>query len=202
MEEIWKDIYYYDFIKSEWIDYRGLYQVSNKGRVKSLLNENSKNQYKEERIMKPVKRGNYFRVQLCKNGKDKKFAIHRLVAFMFIPNPLNKTQINHIDENTFNNNDSNLEWCTPSENINHGTRNERVSEKLSIAVVGVNIKDDSIIRFDGTRKAKGFDSSKISQCCKGKRKTHKGYKWYYEKDYLSMATLSEAELETIGTCND
>ena len=35
MEE-WKDIYYFDYTKSEWIDYRGLYQVSNKGRIKSL----------------------------------------------------------------------------------------------------------------------------------------------------------------------
>ena len=36
----------------------------------------------------------------------------------------------------------------------------------------------------------------------GNRKTHKGYKWYYLDDYLNMTTLSEADMETIGTCND
>lgn len=34
--EEWKDIYYFDYIKNEWVDYRGLYQVSSEGRVKSL----------------------------------------------------------------------------------------------------------------------------------------------------------------------
>ena len=36
MEEIWKDIYYVDSITGELVDYRGLYQVSNLGRVKQL----------------------------------------------------------------------------------------------------------------------------------------------------------------------
>ena len=52
MEEIWKDIYYVDNINNEIIDYRGLYQISNLGRIKSLNNKKSKNQYKKERILK------------------------------------------------------------------------------------------------------------------------------------------------------
>lgn len=37
---------------------------------------------------------------------------------------------------------------------------------------------------------------------RGQRKSHKGYKWYYLEDYLNMAILSEANTETVGTCND
>ena len=36
MEEIWRDIYFYNKPTEEWIDYRGIYQVSNLGRIKSL----------------------------------------------------------------------------------------------------------------------------------------------------------------------
>ena len=53
----------------------------------------------------------------CINGKNMQF--HRIVANTFIPNPLNKPCINHIDGNKNNNNISNLEWCTHSENTIH-----------------------------------------------------------------------------------
>ena len=51
------------------------------------------------------------------NGHPRR--IHRLIAENFIPNPLNKPCVNHIDGNKLNNNISNLEWCTQSENVKH-----------------------------------------------------------------------------------
>ena len=64
----------------------------------------------------------YLYVDLYKNGKRKRFYIHRLVAETFISNPENKPYINHIDGNPKNNNVSNLEWCTPLENVEHASK--------------------------------------------------------------------------------
>jgi hypothetical protein len=49
-------------------------------------------------------------------------SIHRLVAMAYIPNPLNKPDVNHKDSNRSNNHVSNLEWCTKSENSLHSFR--------------------------------------------------------------------------------
>ena len=114
MEEIWKD-------KK---DYEGLYQVSNLGRAKSLIN--NKGQYREK-ILKHNIRNGYPSVTLCKNKKLKSFTIHRLVAEAFIPNPNNLPCVNHKDENRLNNFFNNLEWCTYSYNINYGTGLKRRS---------------------------------------------------------------------------
>ena len=190
MKEIWKDIFYVDNRNNEIIDYRGLYQVSNFGNVKNI---------KTNKILKPRKdKDGYLDVSLNKRH----FRVHRLVAYMFIENnnPKLFNIVNHKDENVSNNNANNLEWCDDKYNSNYGTRNKRISE----CIVGVNIKNNEIIKFYGMREAErnGFNHGNISECYRGKRKSHKGYKWYYLKDYLNMATLSEADLETYGTCND
>ena len=54
-----------------------------------------------------------------KDGKRKSLKVHRLVAISFIPNPMNKPYINHIDGNPINNCVENLEWCTQHENVVH-----------------------------------------------------------------------------------
>ena len=112
--EIWKDIK----------GYEGLYQVSNMGRIKSLGN----NKTRKEKILslKPSNNG-YIKVYLCKNGKQKPFSVHRLVAQAFLPNPDNLPEVNHIDENKENNHVKNLEWCDRKYNMTYGTRNERAS---------------------------------------------------------------------------
>ena len=70
------------------------------------------------------------KVYLSKNGKTKAEYVHRLVALAFIPNPDNKPQVNHKDENKQNNYVDNLEWATCKENVNYGTRSTRQSETI------------------------------------------------------------------------
>lgn len=64
----------------------------------------------------------YLYVDLYKNNKSTKRYIHRLVASAFIPNPEGKPYVNHKDGNTKNNNVTNLEWCTPLENVEHASK--------------------------------------------------------------------------------
>lgn len=97
------------------IIYRGIetdYFVSIKGNVWNQRLKSMISQFK-------CSSGNYLAVHIFINGIDYKCMVHRLVAKAFIPNPENKPQVNHKDANTFNNNCSNLEWCTAKENINH-----------------------------------------------------------------------------------
>ena len=65
----------------------------------------------------------YFKVNLFINGKEKTFLVHRLVALAYIPNPLNKSQVNHINGDKSCNMYHNLEWVTPKENVRHAWDN-------------------------------------------------------------------------------
>ena len=125
--EVWKDI----------PDYEGLYQVSNLGRIKSL----NFNKTGKEKIMKPRTGNRYYMIALWKNGIRKDYLLHRIIAETFIPNPQNKPFINHKDENCFNNSINNLMWCTHKENMNWGTRNERISKANKGKVIPKNIRE-------------------------------------------------------------
>lgn len=105
MKEIWKSI----------IDYPN-YEISNFGRVKRTP---SYFRSLSGILIPQLSNNGRFRVPLCKNGKYKKFLIHRLVAIAFIPNINKLPEVNHIDGNPKNNIVSNLEWCTRSENMLH-----------------------------------------------------------------------------------
>ena len=113
------------------------YQVSNLGRLMSL---NYRNTGRAE-LMTPSDNGHgYLQVHLFKDGKYKTCNVHRLVAETFLENPDNLPQVNHKDENKTNNfvflnedgsvdkEKSNLEWKSPKDNCNHGTRNERIAK--------------------------------------------------------------------------
>lgn len=166
--EIWKDIEGFEG-----------HQVSNFGRIKSLNYRRTG----EERILKPGKnRGGYLFVILCKNGKQKLFLVHCLVAKAFIPNPNNWTQINHLDENKENNCVDNLEWCTAKYNSNFGTRTERVAKKLSLPIIATVIATGEVEFYPSAKEA-GIKlncySNNITKALKGKLKTSCKRTWKY-----------------------
>lgn len=151
--------------------------MSNYGRIKKLPNIILNN--------KPNSKG-YIRVVFTVNGKRKSFAVHRLVAEAFIPNPNNLPEVNHKDENKSNNSVNNLEWCTRSYNNNYGTRNRRVAEKEAISIVQLDFKRNLIRKWNSIREASrelNIKSSIIVGCCKKQYKSGKGFIWEYETDY-------------------
>lgn len=167
MEEIWKDIE----------GFEGVYQVSNLGRVKRVTTG---------RVLKPCRiKTAYLQVGLYKQGSASKKLIHRLVAQAFIPNPENKPEVNHIDEGKTNNMASNLEWSTSKENINHGTRNERVSKIKSIPIIAINLKTGESTKFYGLRECArqlGLNHSNITSVLKGRYKQTGGYTFKYKEE--------------------
>lgn len=164
MEEIWKNVVGYPN-----------YQISNMGNVKSLNYNNTG----KEKILKPFKNyKGYLQVALHQQNKRKFYYVHRLVAMAFIDNPNNLKQINHRDECKTNNNVTNLEWCTPKQNINYGTRNQRVRESNSkqVLCVETGVVYPSVHQI---QRQLGFSRGNISSACNGRLKQAYGHTWKY-----------------------
>ena len=190
--EIWRTPIY----KGEIYDN---YQVSNLGR---LINLNYRRTGKAK-LMEPYEKGRkYLQVSLYKNGKEDWIYVHQLIAETFLPNPENKPCINHKiegdegkkinmvffnEDGSINKEKSTIEWATYEENNNYGTRNQRIFEKttngkLSKPVLQLSLTGELIREYPSIKEAErnGFNHCNICQCCNGKQKTHKGFRWEYK----------------------
>lgn len=176
-------------MKEEWREikgYEGYYEVSNIGNIRSMERYvNSKNKsiaLKKAKSINMSKRGAYISVKLSKENKEKTFSVHRLVALMFIPNPENKLEVNHIDGNKMNNFVGNLEWCTRSENGLHSYKNGLQSGRKGSKHHFTNLREYDIIQmfFDlnkGLTKREisikyGLSYSNICKILRGKTWRH------------------------------
>lgn len=134
--EVWKDIE----------GYEGMYAISNMGRVKSLKRKvkcvgNSSRTISEKIIaIHPFgpDRCAYCVVVLSKNGSQKTFAVHRLVALAFLPAVNGKYCVNHKDLDKTNNRVDNLEWVSHADNSKHA--------KLNGMYIGVSKKNRKEVR--------------------------------------------------------
>lgn len=103
-------------MEEQWKRYYKNYSVSNLGRIR---NDNTNN------IRKLTKNSyGYLRTNITdrKNNTHKEIKIHRAVAELFISNPYNYPQVNHIDGNKENNCVTNLEWVTAAQNTQHAIK--------------------------------------------------------------------------------
>ena len=180
----------------QWLDvvgYEGLYEVSNKGRIRSLfrIRRNGILTKRDEPYYPRFHSGRsgHLSVWLYKNGTGRKWLVHRVVAIAFLQNEDNLPFINHKDEIPYHNNVENIEWCTPAYNNNYGTIRERMRKALlnradlSIPVARIS-SDGSIKEYVSMQEASrinGLPQSNIWQCCNFKRKTCGGYKWTYKQ---------------------
>lgn len=140
-DEIWKDI----------AGHEGRYQVSNMGRVKSLV--------KPYRRMEKVLKGSpnttgYILVQL-QNGKEGRHSllVHRLVMMAFEPREdMSELEVNHKDLDTSNNKLSNLEWMTARENKDHFYASSKFRDNPRTKTTGSNhhlsrLTDDKVLEI-------------------------------------------------------
>ena len=191
MLEIWKTV----IAKGETYDN---YQVSNLGRIMSL---NYRNTGKAELMELSEDTDGYLVVGLSKNGKTDTCKVHRLVAEIFLPNPLNKPQVNHkIDtkegkkinivyineDGSINKEKTTIEWVTAKENINYGTCIQRRAKtntngKKSKPVLQFTLDGEFVREWPSTMECgrNGFKHSGVGACCRGKLPHYKGFKWQY-----------------------
>lgn len=182
MEEIWRNVK----------DYEGLYQVSNTLKIKNSINGEILNPIKDDK--------GYIRYNL--GGKLIYF--HRILGMTF-PELVEWTEgakgktfdvlyINHKDENPLNNNLNNLQWCTPKDNSNWGTRNKRVSVKNGKPVIQYDKYGQFVKEYHSANEAHRqtkIDCSSITACCRGKLHSAGGYIWKYTSECLGDNRHSE-----------
>ena len=186
-KEIWKDIK----------GHKGLYQISNQGRVKSLsrtvMRKNGIALSVRERILQVVV-GNhgYSEVNLSVEGAGKTKRVARLVALHFIPNPENKRTVNHKNGIKTDNRAKKLEWMTDSENNLHAFK--KLGRKAgkpnfgkfgeahhsSKAVLQLDLGGNLVAEHGSQHEAEretGINQTSISRVCLGQRRTAGGFIW-------------------------
>jgi len=180
--ERWEDI----------IDFIGLYQISDHGRLRSkeriIICKNGRFRTIKEAILKPSGfLDEYHTVTLVKDGVCYYFSIHRLVALHFLENPENKPQVNHKDGNKSNNHYLNLEWNTIQENCDHKLNVLKVKfpegalNKLSFSILIIDKNGNQAIDkgIKSIARKYNLDVSGVMRVLKNKQESFNGYKFKY-----------------------
>ena len=198
MEEIWKPV--------PMKGYEDSYLISSFGRLKSFRKSSPK-------ILKGCINSNGYTVYglTSDSGEHKIFYAHRLVATAFIPNPENKPEVDHIVpiSEGGGNEVGNLRWVTSFENTHNVITSRKSSEakrgralnkdhvevlrevNTKDSVVGIHIKTGDIIEFMSSEEARRNGYYHVSACCRGKRGSSGGYKWYYHKEAIIMGLIED-----------
>lgn len=186
----------------EWREIEGMngnYQVSNYGRVRSVDRTfYDKRGYKRRftgKIIKPQNTGKGYQ-QVHISGRA--MYVHRLVATAFLEKLEGCDVVNHKDFDPANNCAENLEWTTIKGNYDYSEKAGRYirtpqwikkqteMQRLAVArpVFGISITDGTRIEYSVIEHSKydGFAPTHIGECCKGHRKSHKGYYWRYASE--------------------
>lgn len=177
IKEIWKTV----------PNYEGEYEVSSKGRVRSVKAKRPDKGH----ILKAYrnKRNGYLYLALSKNGVARTVRVHKIVMMAFNPRgeygkyDKNLT-INHIDGDKTNNSLGNLEWCTQSENQYEAIRlGLQKNEGLKI----ICLDDKSIYKSatEAARSVGGEIGEMVARVCRGERSHYRNKHFAFYDDYIN-----------------
>ena len=146
-KEIWKDI----------PQYEGHYQVSSLGRVRSIPRGNRKG-----RVLKQFENAKYKKLSLSKDGVERSFNVHVLVAMAFLGHVPGgyALVVDHIDNDRLNNNLNNLQLVTARENTSKDRRGGS-SKYVGVSWHKNHKKWISNISVDGKQKHLGYFKNEI-----------------------------------------
>ena len=170
--------------------YENSYQISDSGRVFTKRRLIGNQIYYGKELTPQLTSDGYLKITLSKNGKSKKYYLHRLVAIQFLDNPNNLPQVNHIDGNKINNSITNLEWCTKNENQNHAVRTglmqrgqNRPSAKLTEKQVLEIYKLKGVLKGQDIADKYGVSKNTINCILRGSKWSYL-YKQYFKNETI------------------
>lgn len=172
------------------------YSVSNFGRIRNNTTRNI-------RKFTECPGSRYAKLHVGRPPHRKHYAIHRLVANAFIPNPENKPEINHINGNKYDNRVSNLEWCTHSENMKHATHNDLCPLPPSVKTKVVLANSDNVVLavYDSVKEASKATGVSINTIyCTLSQQNHKpvnGNVWLKLDRDICLTTSENVSVEEL-----
>ncbi len=186
----------------EWRDITDFpnYSVSHLGNVKNN---------KTNKALKATLKGGYYNIMLINNQFRKSFKVHRLVALDFIPNPENKSDVNHKDKNKLNNNIDNLEWMTRKENNQHRTIGLVYKSNKNKPIIRLNLNYDILENYNSIEhagewvfenkltKSSHNGRNAIGNCVNGLSNTAYGFRWKYVDNSLLYEEWREINFKKI-----
>lgn len=181
--------------------YEGIYEASNQGDIRSVDHITDQGQISRGRVLKQIKTYHgYLQVAMCKNGKPKTVRVHRQILAAFVG--LSDSPVNHKDGDKTNNQLSNLEYVTPTQNIQHaiamGLMDNRGENGVSFLTNSQMIEIKELLKNSSLSQKRiaemfGMAQPSVSQINTGKRWQWLGDYTYPIREIVNAVTVTTAK---------